>query len=91
MLELVRELALDGVVMVASPQLHHWCSLYLKSRDPTNHQVLRTVFPPGLKRGGEGIEHLEAVYALAHTLLAHIYYYPVNMVKRGGAAPPSPL
>ena len=27
--------------------------------------------------GGGGIEHLEAVYAWAHTLLYSLYYYPV--------------
>ena len=36
-----------------------------------------TVFPPGLKKGGGRIEHLETVYALAHALLACLHYYPV--------------
>ena len=43
------------------------------------------MFPPGLKRGGGGgIEHLEAVYALAHALLAYTTILCcMNTVKRG--------
>ena len=40
----------------------------------TNLCNLLTVFPPRIKKkgGGGGFEHLEAVYAVAHTLLAYI-------------------
>ena len=50
------------------------------------------VFPPGLKEG-RGIEHLEAVYAWAHTLLAYTMYYPVlceHGRKRGAVYTPFP-
>ena len=51
---------------------------------------LQSVLPPGLKRSG-GIEHLEAVYAWAHTLPAYTTILCcVNTIKKGGAAPPFP-
>ena len=36
--------------------------------------------------GGGGVEHLQAVYALAHNYIASLYYYPVlrEHGKRGG-------
>ena len=48
---------------------------------------------PGLKRkGGGGIEHLEAVHALAHTLLAYTTILCcMNTVKRGVLPPFPPL
>ena len=48
--------------------------------------IHRPVFPPVLKR--RGVEHLEAVYAWAHTLLA--YYYPV-LCELGKKVPLSSL
>ena len=45
---------------------------------------------PGFKGGGGGIEHLEAVCAMAYTLLCSFYNYPVlhEHGKKGSAAPP---
>ena len=38
-LAILKDLVMDGVVMVAAPQLHGWLSVCLESIDPTSHQV----------------------------------------------------